>query len=626
MKTFWKALPLLFITALPFLFPMKTEGGGSFAGGSGTSAPAGSSYLDTSSSTQTKTGGLTVNGTVTANKVVGDGSGLTGITAVATSTSGAIAVSTGSGVPVISTATTLDFNAAQVNVVKTGTTAQFTLKMSSFASVENLTTVLNQLKSTAATETTRYNEQLTSAAYVTTKVLEIAAATTSIPAASIAAGALGSSVRASSVAAGTVQAPQGISATGTPSATNFLRGDGAWATPAGGGGGGSSALEVTDGVSSSSPTATIRVNSAQFSQSNDGSTATWTAKPSSFTMLGANPMISSVAANAVTLPSISATGTRDNTTYLRGDGTWNIPAGGTGASIYPATATASFPYGVTGTTGVFTGTVSASYFQGTGTGGMVIGSTSNHVYFDPDGNGVMNYTMAPASFTAIGNVKASSGSFADISSSGPVKALSGAFGSLTVNGTNVSTNTTNGTETYQNKTYDATLTGNVFTSSRTFATWAAVAYSSLTIINRSSSKTVGMSEYQNATSSEANCAYGKPIQWPIGMNGDPTGSLLVRGGGTGTHRYVVGYATIPINVDVQFSTPTGGVNFDFAADAGGTSEGARILTNTTMTAWSSITPGAFVEPVVCRDGDAAADGSSTNSFGFELVLIGKFDQ
>ena len=618
MKTFWKALPLLFITALPFLFPMKTEGGGTFAGGSGTSAPAGSSYLDTSSSTQTKTGGLTVNGTVTANKVVGDGSGLTGITAVATSTSGAIAVSTGSGVPVISTATTLDFNAAQVNVVKTGTTAQFTLKMSSFASVENLTTVLNQLKSTAATETTRYNEQLTSAAYVTTKVLEIAAATTSIPAASIAAGALGSSVRASSVAAGTVQAPQGISATGTPSATNFLRGDGAWATPAGGGGGGSSALEVTDGVSSSSPTATIRVNSAQFSQSNDGSTATWTAKPSSFTMLGANPMISSVAANAVTLPSISATGTRDNTTYLRGDGTWNTPAGGTGASVYPATATASFPYGVTGTTGVFTGTVSASYFQGTGTGGMVIGSTSSHVYIDPNGDGTMDYTITPASFTAVGNVKASSGSFADISSSGPVKALSGAFGSLTVNGTNVSTNTTNGTETYQNKTIS--WVGNTLVSSRT-VTWTAVAQSSLTIITMSSSKTVGMATYSNSVSSESNCGYGLPWRIPAGWTGDPTGTLMVRGGGTSTHRYIVGYTTIPVNIDVQYSTPTAGVNFDFAADAGATNEGARFVSNTSLTNWgTNLVAGDWIAPVICRDGDAAQDASTTNSYGFRFSM------
>lgn len=600
MKTFWKALPLLFITALPFLFPMKTEGGGSFAGGSGTSAPAGSSYLDTSSSTQTKTGGLTVNGTVTANKVVGDGSGLTGITAVATSTSGAIAVSTGSGVPVISTATTLDFNAAQVNVVKTGTTAQFTLKMSSFASVENLTTVLNQLKSTAATETTRYNEQLTSAAYVTTKVLEIAAATTSIPAASIAAGALGSSVRASSVAAGTVQAPQGISATGTPSATNFLRGDGAWATPAGGGSGGSSALEVTDGVVSSSPTATIRVNSGQFSQSNDGSTATWTAKPSSFTMLGANPMISSVAANAVTLPSINATGTRDNTTYLRGDGTWNTPAGGTGASVYPATATASFPYGVTGTTGVFTGTVSASYFQGTGTGALVVGSTSG-VFIDGNGDGTMDLQVNSASTT----IKVGG------------------------NWVKVSTDQADTTNTLQNKTFDASR-NNVLITTFSFGLAGPVYFSSVAVCNTTST-TNGFGEaiFTHGNSSDVNKTVlrkfwvesnDNTVEWKMTFVEQSSGTVA------GNRHYIVSIATASNNGG-NYSTAVFGLPIAFtvstAIDGPGTT-----TTSVTTTGWSArVGPGGlWVMIRVGRDGNNALDTSNNPTMTDASNIVAGFRQ
>lgn len=47
------------------------------------------------------------------------------------------------------------------------------------------------------------------------------------------------------------------------------------------------------------------------------------------------------------------------TTFWRGDGTWAAASGG-GSSIYPATATPSFPFGVSSSTGVFTSTVNAS--------------------------------------------------------------------------------------------------------------------------------------------------------------------------------------------------------------------------------------------------------------------------
>jgi len=198
--------------------------------------------------------------------------------------------------------------------------------------------------------------------------------------------------------------------------------------------------------------------------------------------------------------------------------------------------------------------------------------------------------------------------------------------SKNVGGTMVelSTFTPNGVNTFANKTLR--WQNNTIGSTRTFATWTAVAYSSLTIINRSSSKTVGMAEYSHAASSESNCAAGKAVRWPVGMISNPIASLMIRGGGTGTQRYVVGYSTVPEIVDVQFSTPTAGVNFDIPTHAGGTAEGMRTLTNVTMTAWSAIPPGTWVEPIVCRDGNAAEDGSTTNSYGFSLALDGEFDQ
>lgn len=82
-----------------------------------------------------------------------------------------------------------------------------------------------------------------------------------------------------------------LKATGTPSNTTFLRGDGQWATPAGGAGG------VSDGDKGD-----ITVS---------GSGATWT-----------------IDNGVVSLAKLSATGTPSASNFLRGDNTWAAPAAG----------------------------------------------------------------------------------------------------------------------------------------------------------------------------------------------------------------------------------------------------------------------------------------------------------
>lgn len=136
-----------------------------------------------------------------------------------------------------------------------------------------------------------------------------------------------------------------ISATGTPSSTTYLRGDGTWATPAGGGGGGGQVNSIVEGdgieVDATDPAnPTVGLDAASVASLGLADTA--------------------LQPGEVTIGDIDATGTPSSSTYLRGDGAWATPtAGVTSVGVSVPTG-----FSVSGSPVTSSGTIAITYSSG----------------------------------------------------------------------------------------------------------------------------------------------------------------------------------------------------------------------------------------------------------------------
>ena len=200
-------------------------------------------------------------------------------------------------------------------------------------------------------------------------------------------------------------------------------------------------------------------------------------------------------------------------------------------------------------------------------------------------------------------------------------------GQVSVEGVNVVT--TSSTDTLTNKTIDANGTGNVL-KGYGYITLSAphIFGAGVTQQTTATARVYGQALFANATDQATNFVeYTLEVPRDLDTSVDLVGYFKFNLGGadTGDHDYVISMIDIADSADN--ATAVGdAVNLAFTADASGASGDIETATGT-LTGWAAaLTPGSKLIIRVARDGDAAADASTVDSYSGPLTIRYGFTQ
>jgi lipoprotein signal peptidase len=184
-------------------------------------------------------------------------------------------------------------------------------------------------------------------------------------------------LNASNLASGTVPIPV-LGASGTPGATTFLRGDNTWAAPAGS----ASSISIGSPITGSIANSILYADSS-LALAQDNANISYNATTHTFTatnLAGSGTAITALnasnLASGIVPTAILGSGTATNTTFLRGDNTWQPFTSGAVTQVNTGAGLTGGPISSTGTISVVGNGITDTLFRQSAASSLVGNSTA----------------------------------------------------------------------------------------------------------------------------------------------------------------------------------------------------------------------------------------------------------